>query len=80
MCLVGKASNGREAIVQFRSHRPDITLMDLVMPEMNGIERTRVGFIPNRNGALLASFCSAENYGAGGDGSTVCTQVALIGL
>jgi DNA-binding NarL/FixJ family response regulator len=38
MCLVGEASNGREAIEQFRSHRPDVTLMDLQMPEMNGID------------------------------------------
>ena len=38
MRLVGEASNGREAIEQFRSHRPDITLMDLQMPEMNGID------------------------------------------
>ena len=38
MCLVAEASNGREAIQQFRTHRPDITLMDLQMPEMNGLE------------------------------------------
>ena len=38
MCLVAEASNGREAIQQFRAHRPDITLMDLQMPEMNGLE------------------------------------------
>jgi DNA-binding NarL/FixJ family response regulator len=37
MRLVGEASNGHEAIEQFRSHRPDVTLMDLQMPEMNGI-------------------------------------------
>jgi DNA-binding NarL/FixJ family response regulator len=36
--LVAEASNGREAIQQFRSHRPDVTLMDLQMPEMNGLE------------------------------------------
>jgi DNA-binding NarL/FixJ family response regulator len=36
MSLVAQASNGREAIHQFRTHRPDITLMDLQMPEMNG--------------------------------------------
>jgi DNA-binding NarL/FixJ family response regulator len=36
--LVGEASNGREAIEQFRAHRPDVTLMDLQMPEMNGVE------------------------------------------
>jgi DNA-binding NarL/FixJ family response regulator len=38
MTLVAEASNGREAIQQFRTHRPDITLMDLQMPEMNGID------------------------------------------
>ena len=38
MCLVAEASDGREAIDKFRSHRPDITLMDLQMPEMNGID------------------------------------------
>jgi DNA-binding NarL/FixJ family response regulator len=38
MELVAEASNGREAIEQFRIHRPDVTLMDLQMPEMNGFE------------------------------------------
>ena len=38
MKLVAQASNGREAIAQFRSHRPDVTLMDLQMPDMNGID------------------------------------------
>jgi len=38
MVLVAEASNGREAIQQYREHRPDITLMDLQMPEMNGLE------------------------------------------
>jgi len=38
MELVGEASTGREAIEQFRAHQPDITLMDLQMPDMNGIE------------------------------------------
>ena len=36
--LVAEASSGREAVEQFRRHRPDVTLMDLQMPEMNGIE------------------------------------------
>jgi DNA-binding NarL/FixJ family response regulator len=39
--LVGEANNGREAIDQFRAHRPDVTLMDLQMPQMNGIEAIR---------------------------------------
>jgi len=38
MTLVGEASDGREAIQQFRMHHPDITLMDLQMPEMSGID------------------------------------------
>lgn len=38
MELVAEACNGREALEQFRKHRPDITLMDLQMPEMNGID------------------------------------------
>lgn len=38
MKLVGQASDGREAIESFRSLRPDVTLMDLRMPDMNGIE------------------------------------------
>jgi len=38
MILVGEASNGRDAIQQFRTHHPDITLMDLQMPEMSGID------------------------------------------
>ena len=38
MTLVAEASNGREAIQQFRAHRPDVTIMDLQMPEMNGLD------------------------------------------
>ncbi len=40
MTLVAEASNGRDAIQQFRAHRPDVTLMDLQMPEMNGFDAT----------------------------------------
>ncbi|MHB8812122.1 MAG: response regulator [Steroidobacteraceae bacterium] len=36
--LVAEAANGREAIQQFRAHRPDLTLMDLQMPEMSGLD------------------------------------------
>jgi DNA-binding NarL/FixJ family response regulator len=38
MTVVAEAANGREAIEQFRRHRPDITLMDLQMPDLNGID------------------------------------------
>jgi DNA-binding NarL/FixJ family response regulator len=38
MTVVAEATNGREAIQQFRAHHPDVTLMDLQMPEMNGLD------------------------------------------
>ena len=38
MKLVAEASNGKEAVEKFRSHRPDVTLMDIQMPGVNGIE------------------------------------------
>jgi two-component system NarL family response regulator len=38
MTVVAEAANGRQALEFFRQHRPDVTLMDLRMPEMDGIE------------------------------------------
>jgi DNA-binding NarL/FixJ family response regulator len=38
MKLVAEASNGQEATESFRVHRPDVTLMDIQMPSVNGIE------------------------------------------
>src|SRR4026209_1251497 len=38
MTVIAQAANGREAIQQFRTHRPDVTLMDIQMPEMNGLD------------------------------------------
>jgi two-component system NarL family response regulator len=38
MTVVAEAASGKQAIELFRSHRPDVTLMDLRMPEMNGVE------------------------------------------
>ena len=38
MRIVAEATNGREGLKEFRAHRPDITLMDLQMPEMGGLE------------------------------------------
>jgi len=51
MELAAEASNGREAIEQFRKHRPDVTLMDLQMPEMSGIDAM---------GAIRAEFPEAR--------------------
>jgi DNA-binding NarL/FixJ family response regulator len=38
MSLVAEGANGREAVQLFRAYRPDVTLMDLQMPEMNGLD------------------------------------------
>src|SRR5580658_11007784 len=38
MELIAEAANGREAVDLYRKHHPDITLMDLQMPEMGGLE------------------------------------------
>jgi DNA-binding NarL/FixJ family response regulator len=38
MLLVAEASNGREAIQKYREHQPDVTLMDLRLPDMSGID------------------------------------------
>ena len=54
MSLVGEASNGREAIQQFRAHRPDVTLMHLRMPRPRTFECDRrrafscLGYIVHR--------------------------------
>jgi DNA-binding NarL/FixJ family response regulator len=38
MIIVAQAANGREAIQHFRTHHPDVTLMDIQMPEMGGLD------------------------------------------
>ncbi len=38
LTMVAEATNGREAVQQFRAHRPDVTLMDLQMPGMSGLD------------------------------------------
>lgn len=49
--LVAESANGREAVECFRQHRPDVTLMDLSMPVMNGVEAI---------GAITAEFPEAR--------------------
>jgi len=74
MVLVGQASNGREAIEGFRQHRPDVTLMDLRMPDMGGIEAItaiRAEF-PNARVIVLTTYAgdvqAAEALKAGASG------------
>ncbi|WP_348641824.1 response regulator [Terriglobus albidus] len=58
MLLVGEASNGREAILHFREHRPDVTLMDLRLPDISGIDAMiaiRSEF-PNARVVMLTTF------------------------
>ena len=38
MVLVSQATGGKEAIQQYRQHRPDVTLMDLRMPDLSGLD------------------------------------------
>src|SRR5262249_39709287 len=40
IAMVAQASTGREAIQQYRSHQPDVTLMDLRLPDMSGVDTT----------------------------------------
>jgi DNA-binding NarL/FixJ family response regulator len=58
MNLVSKASNGREAIQQFRVHHPDVVLMDLQMPEMNGLDAmmTILGEFPEARVIVLTTY------------------------
>ena len=59
MSLVAAASNGRKAIQQFRGHRPDITLMDLQMPDMNGRDALAAirGEFPDARIIILTTYC-----------------------
>jgi DNA-binding NarL/FixJ family response regulator len=56
--LAAEAANGREAILQFRTHRPDVTLMDLQMPEMSGVDAIGVirGEFPNAHIIVLTTY------------------------
>lgn len=58
MSLVAEATNGREAVQQFRAHRPDVTLMDLQMPEMHGLDAisTILGEFPDARIVVLTTY------------------------
>lgn len=56
--LVAEAASGREAIQQFRKHRPDVTLMDLMMPDVDGLEALNVirGEVPEARIIVLTTY------------------------
>lgn len=55
--IVGEASNGREAVERYVDLKPDLVTMDIVMPELDGIEATRE--ILGRNPSAVIIMCSA---------------------
>jgi DNA-binding NarL/FixJ family response regulator len=61
--IVAEASDGRKAIELFRQHQPDVTLMDLRLPQMNGVEaigRIRIDF-PQARIIVLTTFDGDED-------------------
>jgi DNA-binding NarL/FixJ family response regulator len=58
MELVAQATNGIEGVAAFRQYRPDVTLMDLQMPQMNGIEATAAirGEFPQARIVILTTY------------------------
>jgi DNA-binding NarL/FixJ family response regulator len=65
MQLVGACSNGREAIEQFRTLRPDVTLMDLQMPVMSGLEAIAAirGDFPDARIIVLTTYAGDAQVG-----------------
>jgi two-component system chemotaxis response regulator CheY len=55
--VVGEAANGREAVERYTELKPDLVTMDIVMPELDGIEATREILV--RNPTAVVVMCSA---------------------
>ena len=58
--IVAEAANGDEAVQMFRAHRPHVTIMDIYMPDKNGIEATKEMIALDKNANVL--ICSASDY------------------
>jgi len=63
MNVIAEAANGREAVALFRAHQPDVTLMDLRMPVVGGVEATRVIHeeFPDARIIVLTTYDGDEN-------------------
>ena len=77
MSLVAEASNGRDAVQQFRAHRPDITLMDLQMPEMSGVDAISAirGEFPDARIIVLTTYSGDVQVGRASCRERVCLLV-----
>ncbi|MDZ4695536.1 MAG: response regulator transcription factor [Deltaproteobacteria bacterium] len=65
MEIVGTAESGREATVQYAKHKPDVVLMDLRLPEMDGVETTAAicGVDPRAHILVVSNYESEEDVG-----------------
>ena len=61
--IVAEASNGREALDLCKTHRADVVLMDIVMPQLNGLDATaRLAVISPQTRAIILSMNANEEY------------------
>jgi two-component system, chemotaxis family, chemotaxis protein CheY len=60
--VVAEAADGKEAVRQFATHRPNVTLMDIYMPEQSGIEATKEILAINKNAKIIICSASDADY------------------